>query len=58
MPWKPNSVSSTPHQKVKYPLGGCIEEIVGSQSTTRQCLVVAILRQPEAESSASGEGGL
>ena len=52
------AVSSTLHQKVKYPLGGCIEEIVGSQSTARQCLMAAILHQPEAESSTSTEGGL
>ena len=51
-------VSSTLHQKVKYLLGSCIEKIMGSQSTTRQCLVVAILHQPEAESSTSTEGGL
>ena len=36
-------VFSTLHQKVKYPAGGQIEDIVGSQSTTRQCLVAAIL---------------
>ena len=52
------AVSSTLHQKVKYPLGGCIEEIVGSQSTARQCLVVVILHQLEAESSAFTRGGL
>ena len=52
------AVSSTLHQKVKYPAGGQIEDIVGSQSTARQCLVVAILHQPEAESSASTEKGL
>ena len=51
-------ISSTLHQKVKYPAGGQIEDIVGSQSTARQCLVVAILHQPEAESSASTEKGL
>ena len=37
---------------------GQIKEIVGSQSTARQCLVVAILHQPEAESSVSAERGL
>ena len=51
-------VSSTLHQKVKYPSRGCIEEIVGSQSTARQCLVAAILHQPEVESSAPIGGGL
>ncbi|XP_050249319.1 uncharacterized protein LOC126696678 [Quercus robur] len=37
------AVSSTLHQKMKYPSGVRIEEIVGSQSTARQCLVAAIL---------------
>ena len=50
-------VTSTLHQKVKYPSGGRIEEIVGSQSTPRQCLVAAVLHQLEAESSASVGGG-
>ena len=43
---------------MKYPLGSYNEEIVASQSTTRQCLVAAILYQPEAESSGSVGGGL
>ena len=51
-------VSSTLHQKVKYPSGSCIEEIVGSQSTTRQCLVAAILHHHKVESLASTGGGL
>ena len=37
------AVYSTLHQKVKYSIGGQIEEIVGSQSTVRQCLVAVIL---------------
>ena len=37
------AVYSTLHQKVKYSTGGQIEEIVGSQSTVRQCLVAVIL---------------
>ena len=36
------AVSSTLHQKVKYPSEGRIEYIVRSQSVARQCLVVAI----------------
>ena len=52
------AVSSTLHQKVKYLTEGQIEEIVGSQSTARQCLVAAILHQPETESSASTKRGL
>ena len=31
------AISSTLHQKVKYPSGGQIEEIVRSQSSVRQC---------------------
>ena len=34
-------------------LGGQIEEIVGSQSLARQCLVATILHKPETESSTS-----
>ena len=51
-------VSSTLHQKVKYPLEGQVKKIVGSQSMARQCMVVAILHRLEAESSASAERGL
>ena len=51
-------VSSTLHQKVKYPLKGQIKEIVGNQTMARQCMVVAISRQPSAEPSASTEKGL
>ena len=46
------AVFSTLHQKMKYLSGDQIEKIVGSQSSVRQCLVAAILHQPEAESSA------
>ena len=49
-------VSSTLHLKVKYPAGDHIEELIGSQSMARQCLVAAIMHQPEVESSASIEG--
>jgi len=51
-------VSSTLHQKVKYPLGGRIEEIVGSQFMARQCLVAAISHQHEVGSSTSTERDL
>ena len=47
----------TLHLKVKYPSGDKIEELVGSQSMDRQCLVAAIMLRLEAESSASTEGG-
>ena len=51
-------VSSTLHQKVKYPSGDRIEELVGDQSMARQYLVSAILYQLAAESSTSVKGGL
>ena len=37
------AISSTLHQKVKYPSKGQVKEIVGSQSMARQCVVAAIL---------------
>ena len=52
------AVSSTLHQKVKYPSGGQVLEIVGSQVATRQCLVVAIQRWPEERTSATADNGL
>ena len=48
-------VSSTLHQKVKYPSEGQIKEILGDQFMARQCLVAAIQHKPEAESSAHEE---
>ena len=52
------AVSSTLHQKVKYPSGGQVLEIVGSQSMARQCLIVAIQHKPEIGASASKENDL
>ena len=52
------AVSSTLHQKVKYPSKGQVCEIRGDQSAARQCLVVAIQHEPEAESSSKAERGL
>ena len=52
------AVSSTLHQKVKYPSECQVKEILGSQSTTRQCMMAAILHRPEIESSASVERSL
>ena len=52
------AVSSTLHLKVKCPLGDRIEELVGSQSMARQCLMVAIMHKPTTESSTFAEGGL
>ena len=36
------AVSSTLHQKIKYPSEGQIEEILGDQTMARQCMVAAI----------------
>ena len=52
------AVSSTLHQKVKYPSRGQVLEIVRSQVTARQCLVAAIQHRPEAETSATADNGL
>ena len=52
------AIFSTLHLKVKYPSRDQIEELVGSQFMARQCLVVAIMHQPEAGSSTSIDGGL
>ena len=46
------AVSSTLHQKVKYPSEGLVKEILGSQFVARQCMVAAILHKPEAALSA------
>ena len=43
------AVSSTLHQKIKYPSEGQIEEILGDQTVARQCMVAAIRHRPEAE---------
>ena len=51
-------VSSTLHQKIKYLSDDQVKEIVRSRSMVRQCMVVAILHRPGAESSASIERGL
>ena len=52
------AISSTLHQKVKYPSESQIKEILGEQSLARQCLVAAIQHKIEAESSAHGENCL
>ena len=49
------AVSSTLHQKIKYPSGGKIEEILGDQTMARQCMIAAIRHEPEAESKAQKE---
>ena len=43
------AVSSTLHQKIKYPSEGQIEKILGDQTMARQCMVAAIRHRPEAE---------
>ena len=52
------AVSSTLHQKVKYPSEGQIKEILGDQALARQCMVAAIQHKPKAESSIYREKGL
>ena len=49
------AVSSTLHQKMKYPSGGQVLEIMGSQSMARQCLIAAIQHKPEIGFSATKE---
>ena len=41
------AVSSTLHQKVKYPFEGLVKEILGNQSIGRQCTVAIILHKSE-----------
>ena len=52
------AVPSTLHQKVKYPSGGQVKEIIGNQGMARQCMVSAISRRPYSEPSTSAENGL
>ena len=49
------AVSSTLHQKIKYPSGGKIEEILGDQTMARQCMIATIRHKPEVESVTHGE---
>ena len=42
------TVSSTLHQKVKYPSEGLVKKILGNQFVARQCMVAVILHKPEA----------
>ena len=52
------AVSSTLHQKVKYPSGDQVLEILESQSMARQYLVTAIQHRLEVETSAIAENDL
>ena len=49
------AVSSTLYQKIKYPSGGKIEEILGDQTMARQCMIAAIRHKPETGSEAQKE---
>ena len=46
------AISSTLHQKVKYPFGGQVLAIVGSQFMARQYLIAAIQHKPEIDTLA------
>ena len=48
------AVSSTLHQKIKYPSGGKIKEILGDQTMARQCMIAAIRHKPKEESVTHG----
>ena len=52
------AVSSTLHQKVKYPLEGQVKEIMGDQTMARQCMVATVSCQHNVEPSASAKSGL
>ena len=52
------AVSSTLHQKVKYPSKGREKEVIGNQAMARQCMVSAISRRPSTEPSTSVENDL
>ena len=52
------AVSSTLHQKVKYPSEDQVLEIIGSQSMARQCLIAAIQHKPEVDTSAITKNAL
>ncbi|XP_030941795.1 uncharacterized protein LOC115966778 [Quercus lobata] len=52
------AVSSTLHQKVKYPSEGRVKEIIVNQAMALQCMVSAISRRPSIEPSTSVENGL
>ena len=55
-PWLHNlgAISSTLHQKIKYPSGGKIEEVLGDQTMARQCMIAAIRHKPKEESVTHG----
>ncbi|XP_065631125.1 uncharacterized protein LOC136068210 [Quercus suber] len=52
------AVSSTLHQKMKYPSRGQVLEILGNQAMARQCLITAIQHRPETDTLATVENDL
>ena len=52
------AVSSTLHQKVKYPSEGRVKEVIRNQAMARQCMVSAISRRLNTVPSTSVERGL
>ena len=52
------AVSSTFHQKVKYPSHDQVKEIMENQSMARQCMMAVILHRPNTKSSNSSEKNL
>ena len=52
------AVSSTLHLEVKSPSGDQVEELIGSQSMARQCLVAVIRHQTGGEFSTSAKRDL
>lgn len=52
------AISSTLHQKVKYPSGGQVSEILRNQAMARQGLIMAIQHRPETNTSATAEDDL
>ena len=52
------AVSSTLHQKVKYPSEGRLKEVIRDQAMARQCIVSAISRRLSTEPFTSTENGL
>ena len=52
------AISSTLHQKVKYPSEGQVKEVIGDQAMARQCMMSAISRRPSTEPSTSAKNGL
>ena len=52
------AISSTLHQKVKYPSGDQMLEILGSQSMAWRCMMATIQHRQEVETSATAENNL